>query len=587
MSNAMSDKAKEILLARLNEANNTLLKANNFDFSAPVVDLSHGDQVNTSLVISSKVGSGFYGEKTIYYKRTDLAELLKRGVHDLETTEFLLADIIPEVNELYSVKLEPIDYYNVNIPNVDSTNPLAKRIVPIIANPESLLFTGTCMLPLGKDIAPIVDQDNIIRNTYAVIEGLPVDKASKMFIRLKSNGDIDSSFNFLGNTNNISSFSIGKVFQLPNDRYILTGFFVFDLVLPTGSIQQITAASITVDNFGMVIGFENNVVFQSNLQLKTYEHRNYPYKFSINLASDSVSKIVRYFSNGLPDTDYVADIDFAPPMLAVDSIGRLYVVSFLYNSTILGITFTQRSISRLTQNGTVDTTFNPIYIRSSSSLYQNIDIADICFNDDGGFFVLFTSLLGVDAGSPCPVINDVPIVPLHQSATALNSWNPVVAFNDDGSINATFNCSLPQMQGSVVYDNVVNSPPANTKRLVSNGGLVTFFTKRPNPITGFTHIQPLQFNELGKPQLQSGQDYLNQYKLNTITGLEIFSNGEIVVSGQMQTLTYNGEYSTPYSAVAVYNADATIKQVLFKSINAVSLSNLTVSQIFIQEQPNA
>lgn len=108
-------------------------------------------------------------------------------------------------------------------------------------------------------------------------------------------------------------------------------------------------------------------------------------------------------------------------------------------------------------------------------------------------------------------------------------------------------------------------------------------TYRRNPVTGYEHRQPIQFNLAGNEILLSGQGYKLQYKWTNLLNILAQSNGLFLGYGVMQSFLNSGNYGLPYSAVGRYKQNGEVDTLIWRSPGPSGTSNPVVKQVFVKE----
>lgn len=137
---------KESLLAMVNVMENMNININDVDFSDPVKVTTSNPIRNTTVKITGKDNSGYYGIKTIWYDRIHISELGTILIDKGAATRY--AQLLPAINERYGLFLTDADIVDGPLP-VGSTGEISV-ILPI--SPTSYKFyAGTVVISQNYD----------------------------------------------------------------------------------------------------------------------------------------------------------------------------------------------------------------------------------------------------------------------------------------------------------------------------------------------------------------------------------------------------------------------------------------------------
>ena len=165
MLNDFTKDSKQFIIDLLNAGNGTVLTVNQVHFGVP--DIS-AIAPATSVTLTALPESGFSGSLILHYRRNDLD--LMSGSHSKTFAVGLARDmdgLVPIINALYQLNLQPEDYYNDDLPIF--TPDVTGRFLAfkLRAKPYSLLFYGALELTLQRDA---VSLSSYIANTTLVGE---------------------------------------------------------------------------------------------------------------------------------------------------------------------------------------------------------------------------------------------------------------------------------------------------------------------------------------------------------------------------------------------------------------------------------
>lgn len=564
----------------VNRNNSTQLQVADFSFSIPKWITAPGaKEINTTITLTALPGTGLHGEREVFYRRINLKEHIEVHPATFITQATTLHEALPDINRTYGLGLTTSDCFNevIEVPQ----NGTRKSFV-IHTRSESLLFVGDVAIMVGE--TPTPDVDAVTRRHYLVLGNVPVTRSINKFICIGADGRRSTDFVFLSNTKNITQCDISKVVQSVLEGFLVYGSFAFDLVDVDGGLIPVVAGMLVVDSFGTVKGFRAPGSFDV-LPPVIYHHPAVSFTYAI----DSIIGVKRYDDSGHADIFYSAELPYLPVMLRVLEDGHLLTVSPMFTGDgpfIPNQKAEMLRIDKLLPSGNLDPLFMPITVSTTSIAFQDVIVSDIAGDSDGNIFVLFGQQQGLDTSSPNLVINGKRLIPLDFNPEVSCAWNPVVKFTATGHCDDTFKHILGVYKSQVLYGLTPDRIPGpDEQRLIVKNGVVTVFVNRINPITGFLHVQPVQFNRFGDLLLMDGEAYLEQYKWTLFEGFVAQSNGLILAYGEVQTASM-GLYGRPYSSVCVYNANGIVKGVLWKDFTDTIDSSAVVSQIFILEHPN-
>lgn len=581
--------SKKILFDMINATNNTQLKAEDFEVSLPEIYVGSKTKRNTFIVISGKASTGYYGSSEIAYDRLNISDVFDRKVFSYNPqTELTLFDLIPTINEFYGIELKEEDLINVDIPAYDPLHPTAPRSIIISAQPASYFFTGSYTLTFGIANIPTVEQDNIARTYYLYIGGYGLQDIKESMISLNFDGSINADFTFLVNAVGIDSYSLNRIERLKNGWFVLNGDFSLTYQNSNQELVPVSnCKSILFDITGFIIDTFAEPYFAGTSN-KFYEVTNGNYKYIVDAGNSSVANQVYRFraDTGFLDNTYLASINYVPSMIRVLEDGRIYTVSSPtsmpdpYNNFV---PVSQIRIDRLLEDGTLDSTFNPVFIKSSDVRYSVQELYDLLPEATGTVVLYFKPTAGLSNTSPVPVVNGNRIATLNTISQIRYTWNPVIRLNADGSTDSTFNSSLQQFDEGVVMSLPQSVMEKDNKYLVSTSQNLTVFTYRKNPITGYLHMQPLQFERNGAMHLYAGQYYVNQYQWTDLKEIFAQSNGLFLGYGSMRGILNNDTFSIPYSCFVRYSSNSAVDKVLWRSPGPTGTSNPIIERAFMDE----
>lgn len=581
-----SQPAKQILIDLINRKNGTNLRVRDFDISDPIVNVNHLTGTDTQIILTPLVGSGYYGERSQFYTRMDVDTIFSAQAITIQPTiETTLLEFLPQINAFYGTHIKAEDVYDAPIPAYDSLHPTTPRSVTLAIKPTSYFFQGSYDFVFGIVNNAVQEADGVLRTYHFWIDGLPPNQVNQSFPCYNVDGTQNTAFNFLSNVTQIDTWTVERITRGPANSFIFEGEFdiAFGADLTVHSYQ-----SLKIDETGHVTGAYVNKYFPPLYIDTLFEHPDVSFKYAIeplNLTQDS--HLFRYTVAGDLDTTFVPAIPYQPKFIRITPDNKVYTVSDVYEGTDPSTNALTKLIrvDRLTSLGLYDPAFTPIYIRSSDTQYDPVPVMDICPIDTGGFYLAFVPSRTTDVNAPYPIVNGVGLREVILGAGATYSWNPVIRFHQDGALDNTFKHSLPGLRSPAVYEPNGSPLTWGTKALVSEGEKTFLMTYRRNPITGYEHRQPFQFNLVGGEVLLSGQGYKSQYKWTNLLDIISQSNGLFLGYGMMQTYQSNGTLSAPYSAIGRYKQNGEIDRLIWRSTGPVGNSNPVVKKVFLKEVP--
>lgn len=608
-----SKSAQKILMDEINIKNNTTLDFNDFIFSIPETVTLPGQDVNTKIRLTPKENTTFYGFKDIFYKRLDLNIILARPVGTiLPGAATLLSEIIPAINIEFGIGLKTEDYIDQPLQPYNASSIVGQNFVNINAKAESLLFFGSTRFTLG----PLVLNNNNNNNNFiyylhstgqnTILNPPSPIEGKKQLISINSDGTNNNDFVLLRNTNILrSDIDIRKVILRNDGSLVLLGIFNINLfssffessqfnnsniLINNDNTSNIICNSIVIYSSGEFLQSFSNTLFYSNgfsnnpisTEMKLIENVNIYHKYFIDKGDGETPGVglVRYSQDGVLDTSYSPNINYIPINAYLCDDGSLYLVKpetiepIASNNNIPGKVII---IEKLYNNGFINETFQKVII-SGDGINNVLPVAQLypIFND--GFWILFNPLYGVSTSSISPIINGVPLVPVNNLTEC--SWNPIVKISENGNYQNSFNSILKNNLNYSIY-----SPPGPISMIGNNLG-ATLFTYKNNPITGFLHSQPMNFNQFGDNQLLTELNYSEQYKWISSSKPLLEPINSFISYGLLDNkLTGINDY-----CVGRYNFNGTIDKVIFrqpsKIINETEIIlNLTLNEVLIYIEP--
>lgn len=580
---------KQIFVDFVNQKNGTALRAQDVELSLPQVSVNTVLKTNTVVKLSANAGTGYFGTRDISYNRLDIGEILESKPLEVQpTTETMLSEFLPTINTAYGTFLKPEDIYDVAIPAYDPLHPNAMREVTLIIQSASYFYIGTFDLVFGTFNNAIEEIDGVTRTYFLVIDGYPINRVKESFIALNVDGSSNTVFNFLSNAGAVNGWTLDKVYCLVNGQFVLEGTFALTYTEGDGTVVNVSdTKQLLLSSTGAVISNDVLRRFSFGANTIVFDTPNVPFKYFIdpdNVGRDS--RLFRYTDEGVLDSTFVPAIDYKPKFLRITPTNKVYTVSDVYagaDPANNGLLTNLIRIDRLLPTGALDTTFQTVYIRSSRPEYDPPSIMDLYPNDTQGFYLAFAPVGGLDSSSNIPVINGQSLLTVDVLAQAGYAWSPLARFEADGELDTSFKTSLNGRRGHTLYEPSGSPLTWNKKAIVAEGEKICLMTYRRNPVTGYEHRQPVQFNLSGNEVLLSGQGYKLQYKWTDLLNVIPQSNGLFIGYGTMQSFLNSGNYGNAYSAVGRYKQNGEVDTLIWRSPGPSGTSNPVVKSVFLKE----
>ena len=576
--------AIEILMEQINVENNTELLASDFLFSAPSPATLVYSDVNTQLTLTPKVTSGYFGSRTIYYKRMDINQILSNEqVEILITTETLLSEIIPQINTKYGINLTTDDYIDNALPVVNPAAPDAPLAVVVAIKPTSYLFTGTCNLVLGHKVFD-TDETGIHRNYYVVTDvGADAVYTNKLFA-FDSTFTPSQAFNVLRNALNITKFRIDNVIVLGTTDICLIGEFGFDAAIGTDPLQTHDVKTVFISNTGNIKSVSTNAMFGGVGITNQIANRNVNKVYLLD-KSDVIglnaSRVYRFNLDGVLEGSYnPPGLTYVPSLIRVDDVGRLYTVSPEMNTTS-PVSFSTAHkhirIDRFTALGAIDPTFNTVVITSTGTA-DVTPVIDVKPFQQLGAWVLLKPIHTTGTNSDTPLVNLLPLVP--GSTATDGSFNPLFRINNDGSYYQNFKPLLLNNEPSSVFIDDV-SVVADSYSISGGNTAAAYITNRVNPVTGYTHKAPITYKANGTQVRSINNLLVDEIKWLTIKEVIPLTNGNFIVNGNGKVKLTNGGWSNALDRAVLFNKDSQVIRTIYTALSSsvVTIQHLKVNEI--------
>lgn len=581
----ISKPAIEILMDKINSLNLTTLDSDDFLFSTPVEETIPYATYNTKVVITPKATSGFYNKRDIFYKRMDIAQIINnRDVIITVTTETMLSELIPQINSGYGINLTADDYADTAIP---AAVPGEQHSVIINITTGSYLFVGIVELLLGERLAQI-DDSGYVRNYFIVTDSEEPAVYENKLIVLDSDFEVSSSLVPFRNASTVDKFRIDKLILLSNNDIFLSGEFEFSAAVGLDPLTAIVCTSVILSPSGLIKSYSDTPLFG----LDTIENYNTnPLVDDVyvidatGIMGINTNNLYKYTNDGLRDATYnAAGLAYTPTIVRLCDDGKLYTVSQQYIAPLISDPLTNAKhirIDRLNIDGTLDSGFSTVYIRSTG-IDDVTPVLDLIPVSSSGFIAVLKPIHSVATSGPSPIVNDVSFVSGSDPVDC--SFNPIFKINQDGTLNTNFINLMPNNDPSSVFlDSAVFEE--DNRILSYSKNKTTLLTNRINPISGYTHRAPVSFTGEGKfiniapSKLASDIRWIRTEKLIRL------ATGKFIVFGEGYSRLPAGGWSSGSALAAMYNEDSQLEYVFYKpvvaGISTPLIYNLEVREILI------
>lgn len=564
--------SKEILVDYINQENDSNLLVNDFVFDTPQSITVTASGKNTKIKLTAKLTSVYYGFREVFYKRLNFSDIFNNEKTPLiNKTALKLSELIPNINNLYGINLTEDDYYEVDIPPFDYSNPDMVRIVTIVSKPESILFTGSYDFVLNNKVVVPIDDDNISRIFYVHQTGYNSIDYKKTILSITNIGTANENFFLLSNATTITTFNINRMLLKSNGEIVLLGDFTLTYINSNQVSNNIIAKTLLLNDDGSIKNHYTDFLYNQNPEIVYIENSLVEFKYVIDPTLNlSANDVYRYKEDGLLDSAYeITGIGYAPVSITLCNDGCLYTVSPIVNK--------EYRIDRLLSSGELDPTFTTIFI-SGVGVNNPLTVTQIKPVYNNGLWLLLYPAYGVSINSISCKINDVAIVP--EGITSTFAWNPILKFQEDGSWNKTFSNLLTNNSDKSIYLTSGSTLRPVDSVLVGDENNITFFTYKSNPITGFDHKQPITFDYAGKLLPLNGIDYQNQFRW--VDCKEVFSqyNKQTIAYGTMLLPLTSGGYSEVSSCITRYSHNGSSLSLIFRNDNVNNkIKNVIMKEI--------
>lgn len=573
--------AIEILMDKINAENLSELDVGDFLFSAPTAATLTFSDINTKVVLTPKVSSGYFNSRDIFYKRIDIAQILdNRNVEILVTTETLLSELIPQINTLFGINLTADDYVDTAIPAlVDGV----EHSVVVQIKPTSYLFVGTTNLVLGER-AETIDDAGYARNIFIVTDSEDAVVYENKLVVLNSDFAVSDNFVPMRNATDITKHRIDKMIPLSNKDLYLGGEFEFSAAVGANPLEALVCGSIILSPTGAVKATSPGLMFGPGVLSLYGLNRGVDKVYVVDptgLIGVNANNLYRYDNTGALEAYGAIGIAYTPTLIRLCDDGKLYTVSPEYTAPLISDPLTSAKhirIDRLNIDGTLDNTFSTVYIRSTG-VADVTPVLDLRPLNSAGAYVVLKTIHGAGTDGFTPIVNDVPFVNGLDPIDC--SFNPVFRFNQDGTYNTTFkNILLNNDPDSIVIDGAEFE--VNDTVLSDGQSKVAFLTKRINTLTGYTHRSPISFTSLGNVVNIAPSRMSNDIRWITAEKMVPLITGKFLVYGQGHTRLPAGGWSTASSLVALYNESSQLEYVIYKPTVA-GLGNPLIYNLAVNE----
>jgi hypothetical protein len=579
--------ATELLIEQFNVLNDTNLNHNDFLFSLPEPASVPSTDINTKVVLTPKVSSGYYTNREFYYTRIDVAQLFNNDKVEITYTEDdeNLSDIIDQINTKYGIYLQASDYIDVPLPDYAelATNPNPSIAVAI--NPESYIYVGTGNLVLGERVRPI-DNYNYTRNILVVTDSEDSGIFGNDVVLLDTEYKKASYFKVFRNTTQVDYFRVDKVIPLSNRRFYLGGQFEFEASLDDDPLQEYECSGVIIDTYGMITKASEEPLFGQTANKHYGRNKNIDkiYLADVeNLVTPAASiKLYKYDIDGVLDDTFDPQLSYNPVMVRVDSGGKIYTVSPQFTGPLPNDPLTtgkQVRIDRLNDDGSIDNSFSPVNIRVNSGADDVMPLLDLLPMDGGGFFACFKPIYGTSVLSSYPIVNDVPFVSGSDPDDC--AFNPVFRINQSGGLVGAFKTVLPNNKPETVMIDDVDLVEDKFSLMYADNKL-SVLTYRNNPITGFAQFGVMNMSISGNINNIAPERYVNDIRWENIVAMNKFDNGQFILSGLGRIKLQTGGWGNAQYLMASYNQSAQLTGIVYQPV-VVGTPNAQIYDVNVVE----
>lgn len=573
----MTIAAKLRLLDKINNMNNTALTLQVVDFGEPSPSASPvpGSKSNTKITIQAKPGqTNLFGSREIIYQRLDFSDFFEKFPLDraffIENVIQYTWDMIPFLNQKFGLTIEKEDIVNVPVPTF---NPTTKVEFLFGSTLNSIEYCGTYKFSFdpSEDIVP---GEPGIRDILFYEEGQ--SDLRNCVKKVTTAGILDTRFKFLGNVSEISMAVVSRILPLKNGTFVALGTFTFKT---TTEATDTYAYAVVFDSIGAMISFGSDDTLAAVSQLPdanvSYDANSESLYFISQALGLNQASLYKLNLADLTLADFTPAITYKPALIKALKNGQMLAVSPVYNAGNPfngGIAANMVRIDKLNLDGTVDQSFQ------SPTFYMNIDsryipeVVSIEEAKGGKFFIFLNPGYGLNTKHAVPMISGEPLVDsvLNGVPTAF-AWSPVALFSPAGALLRIFKNVWPDRSGdqSAFFEGAYER---GRRYLLSVEDQAWLFMYKTNPISGYNHVQPITFDRFGTEKLQSGVEYLKQFKWSRFLGSEILEDGSVIAYGDIQVFNQDRIYGEPFSAIVSYLPNGNVNKIVYRN-NTISLSS--------------
>lgn len=158
---------KQILISVISKTNGIHLNPDDYSLSIPqIVDVTSpkGKKLTTAIELTSVAAKGVKGKRTVYYNRINLANYNLENDYVIPAGDYKnISDVLSLINEKYKIVISKDDIIDGPIPAFTGTDPSAVVNITLVANPLSILFSGSTGFSI---LRPDVDINDLITDVY-------------------------------------------------------------------------------------------------------------------------------------------------------------------------------------------------------------------------------------------------------------------------------------------------------------------------------------------------------------------------------------------------------------------------------------
>lgn len=523
----------DVFIDKINAMNTLGLVPSDFTLSAPVEESGQtaSGTYDTKISLIPSAGSVWINAKWAYYTRVSLESLLRIPTRVVTAGNPFLYDILAAVNAAYGIYLQEADVEQAAIEYATPEDTSGPGTVTITARPTSVFYTGEFTIPVNTQARQGLNTYDDEAVYYVQVDSETADTIKAYNIR----GEVVDSFvAFKGAT--FSVCDIRHFEMLNNGDLVVIGDFVYTTTNGFGETVENTRKLIKLNPVGDIIDSAAGNVYGANYAdvKRTFDKASGAVYVldPTNSIGGRPSLVHRFnpdgsydnlFNLGLnnPASSFClfgADIYVATPVL-----GKIHVTK--HNKT----------------TGVIDATFGPVVV--SGYMDAPLQIYAIAA-DAEGLKVVVDLVDGVRRASE-PLNNNA--VPMWEPGPSTAQWFNFLIFTLQGQPKPAtkyWQAGLtPEFTGYLWF-----SEPS----YALSGGWMVAPVVTFHPYYGSQSWIMVSSSPDGEVVRSVGLDPKQAPRWKNVQSVEHIENGDIVVSGEVETIGDNLEIVTG-NAIALYN----------------------------------